>query len=92
MTDLQYPPIDPAKAKAARNLHLTASLIRLLGVGLVGLGIAIVNDQFPGMPHLVGYLMMVLGLFQTLVLPLIMIRNFVKNQMRDVNDGAPPAD
>ena len=81
MTDDNPPPkADPNSpdAKAAKAVFFQATLIRILGLGLVLVGITIFMEKFPGLPPAVGVVLIVAGLFQMLVMPMMLIRRFVK--------------
>ncbi len=69
---------DPEKEKQARAVHMTVSILRLLGVVIVMLGIAISLEKLPPVPVPAGYVLILIGLFQTWVLPLWMLRRYVK--------------
>lgn len=89
MTDTQdpsEPPVyvpDPEKEKQARALHFTISIIRLLGVAILMLGIAIALDRLPPVPAPVGYVLILIGLFQMMAIPLIMVRMYVKARVAE---------
>ncbi|MEO9600079.1 hypothetical protein [Parasphingorhabdus sp.] len=69
---------DPEKEKQAKAVHITVSIIRLLGVILVMLGLAIVLDRLPPMPARAGYVLIALGLVQMWVAPVWIIRKYVQ--------------
>ncbi len=91
----EYVP-DPEKEKQAKAVHFTVSIIRLLGVVIVMLGIAISLDRLPPVPAVAGYVLIAFGLFQTSVVPLWMVRRFVKVQaaeaerLRNDSDSSNP--
>ncbi|MEM8918420.1 MAG: hypothetical protein AAGE37_06115 [Pseudomonadota bacterium] len=74
---------DPEKEKQAKALHITISIIRLLGVAILMLGIAISLDRLPPVPPVVGYILAVIGLVQMLVIPLVMVRMYVKARVAE---------
>lgn len=74
---------DPEKEKQARALHFTISIIRLLGVAILMLGIAISLDRLPPVPPVAGYVLAVIGLVQMLVIPLVMVRMYVKARVAE---------
>ncbi|MEL6874658.1 MAG: hypothetical protein AAGM33_04205 [Pseudomonadota bacterium] len=74
---------DPEKEKQAKALHFTISIIRLLGVAILMLGIAISLDRLPPVPPVAGYILAVIGLVQMLVIPLVMIRMYVKARVAE---------
>lgn len=71
---------DPEKEKQAKALHFMVSVIRLLGIAILMLGIAIALGRIANIPAAVGYILVVIGLVQTWVVPLSMVRSFVKRQ------------
>ena len=71
---------DPEKEKQAKTLHFMVSIIRLLGIVILMLGIAIALGRLANIPAAVGYVLVVIGLVQTWVVPLSMVRSFVKRQ------------
>ena len=84
--DPPEPPVyvpDPEKEKQAKALHFTISIIRLLGVALLMLGIAISLDRLPPVPSPAGYVLIAIGLFQMLAVPLIMVRMYVKARVAE---------
>ncbi len=78
--DIPPPQPDPNSpdAKAAKAVFFQATLIRVLGLGLVLVGVTIFMDKFPGLPPVAGIVLIVAGLFQMLVMPLMLIRRFVR--------------
>ncbi|SIN63584.1 hypothetical protein SAMN02745824_1259 [Parasphingorhabdus marina DSM 22363] len=74
---------DPEKEKQARALHFTISIIRLLGVAILMLGIAISLGRLPPVPPFAGYVLAVIGLVQMLVIPLVMVRMYVKARVAE---------
>ena len=78
----EYVP-DPVKEKQAKAVHLTVSIIRLLGIALLMLGIAIALDKLPPTPPFAGYVLIVLGLFQMLFIPIWIIRQYVKARVAE---------
>ena len=74
---------DPEKEKQAKAVHFTVSIIRLLGVVIVMLGIAITMEKLPPTPPVAGYVLIVLGLFQMWFLPVWMIRRYVKARVAE---------
>lgn len=74
---------DPEKEKQAKTLHYMVSIIRLLGIAILMLGIAIALGRLAGIPAAVGYILVVIGLVQTWVVPLKMVRSFVKRQVAE---------
>lgn len=74
---------DPEKEKQAKTLHFMVSIIRLLGIAILMLGIAIALGRLAGIPAAVGYVLVVIGLLQTWVVPLAMVRSFVKRQVAE---------
>lgn len=78
----EYVP-DPEKEKQARAVHFTVSIIRLLGVILVMLGLAIVLDRLPPVPAPAGYVLIALGLAQMWVAPVWIIRKYVRARVAE---------
>ncbi|WP_373490471.1 hypothetical protein [Parasphingorhabdus sp.] len=78
----EYVP-DPEKEKQAKAVHFMVSMIRLLGVILVMLGLAIVLDRLPPMPPPVGYVLILLGLVQMWVAPVWIIRKYVRARVAE---------
>ena len=74
---------DPEKEKQAKTLHFMVSIIRLLGIAILMLGIAIALGRLADIPAAVGYILVVIGLVQTWVVPLTMVRAFVKRQVAE---------
>ncbi len=84
---------DPVKERQAKAVHFTVSIIRLLGVVLVMLGLAIVLDRLPPVPGPVGYVLIILGLAQMWVAPVWIIRKYVRarvveEEMARASEGA----
>lgn len=77
---------DPAKEKQAKTLHFMVSVIRLLGIAILMLGIAIALGRLASIPAVVGYVLVVIGLAQTWVIPFVMVRSFVKQQVAEEAD------
>ena len=71
---------DPVKERQAKTLHFTVSIIRFLGIAILMLGIAISLGRIAGIPAFVGYILAVVGLLQTWVIPYRMVRNFVRRE------------
>ena len=78
----EYVP-DPVKEKQAKAVHFTVSMIRLLGVVLVMLGLAIALDRLPPVPALVGYVLIALGLAQMWVAPVWIIRKYIQARVAE---------
>lgn len=74
---------DPEKEKQAKALHFMVSIIRLLGIAILMLGIAISLGRIANIPAAVGYVLVVIGLAQTWVIPITMVRSFVKRQVEE---------
>lgn len=74
---------DPEKEKQAKRLHFMVSIIRLLGIAILMLGIAISLGRLANIPAAIGYVLVIIGLAQTWVIPLVMVRSFVKQQVRE---------
>lgn len=74
---------DPEKEKQAKAVHFMVSMIRLLGVILVMLGLAIVLDRLPPVPPPVGYVLVLLGLAQMWVAPVWIIRKYVRARVAE---------
>lgn len=74
---------DPEKEKQAKAVHFTVSILRLLGIAIVMLGIAIALEKLPPVPSPVGYVLIAIGLFQTWVMPLMMVRRYVKARVAE---------
>jgi hypothetical protein len=77
---------DPEKEKQAKSLHFTVSIIRLLGIAILMLGIAIALGRLANIPAAVGYVLVIIGLVQTWVAPIMMVRSFVKRQVAEEAD------
>jgi|TARA_R100001244_G_scaffold86820_5_gene66418 hypothetical protein len=78
----EYVP-DPVKEKQAKAVHFMVSMIRLLGVALVMLGLAIVLDRLPPVPPPVGYVLIALGLAQMWVAPVWIIRKYIQARVAE---------
>ena len=78
----EYVP-DPEKEKQAKAVHFAVSMIRLLGVVLVMLGLAIVLDRLPPVPAPVGYVLIALGLAQMWAAPVWIIRKYVRARVAE---------
>lgn len=74
---------DPEKEKQAKSLHFMVSIIRLLGIAILMLGIAISLGRLANIPAAVGYVLVIIGLAQTWVIPIKMVRSFVKRQVAE---------
>lgn len=74
---------DPVKEKQAKAVHWLISLIRLLGVVLVMLGLAIVLDKLPPVPAPAGYVLVFLGLAQMWVVPVWIIRKYIRARVAE---------
>lgn len=74
---------DPEKEKQAKAVHFMVSMIRLLGVVLVMLGLAIVLDRLPPVPAPVGYVLIVLGLVQMWAAPVWIIRRYIRARVAE---------
>lgn len=77
--ETEYIP-DPEKEKQAKAVHFTVSIIRLLGVVILMLGIAIAVGKLPPVPTPAGYVLIIIALIQMWVFPLWMVRSYVKAQ------------
>lgn len=78
----EYVP-DPVKEKQAKAVHFMVSMIRLLGVALVMLGLAIVLDRLPPVPPPAGYVLIALGLAQMWVAPVWIIRKYIQARVAE---------
>lgn len=78
----EYVP-DPAKEKQAKAVHFMVSMIRLLGVVLVMLGLAISLDRLPPVPPPAGYVLIALGLVQMWVAPVWIIRKYIRARVAE---------
>lgn len=78
----EYVP-DPVKEKQAKAVHFTVSMIRLLGVVLVMLGLAIALDRLPPVPAPVGYVLILLGLAQMWAAPVWIIRRYIRARVAE---------
>lgn len=78
----EYVP-DPEKEKQAKAIHITVSIIRLLGVGLLIVGIIIATERMPPIPRWPGYIIIVIALFQMWFVPVWIIRQFVKARVAE---------
>ena len=74
---------DPVKEKQAKAVHFMVSIIRLLGVALVMLGLAIVLDRLPPIPGPVGYVLIILGLAQMWAAPVWIIRKYIRARVAE---------
>ncbi len=74
---------DPEKEKQAKAVHFTVSMIRLLGVILVMLGLAIALDRLPPVPPPAGYVLILLGLAQMWVAPVWIIRKYIRARVAE---------
>ncbi len=74
---------DPEKEKQAKAVHWLISIIRLLGVVLVMLGLAIALDKLPPVSALVGYVLLIIGLAQMWVLPVWIIRKYIRARVAE---------
>ncbi len=80
--ELEYVP-DPEKEKQAKAVHFTVGIIRLLGVGLLIVGILIATDRLPNVPPWPGYILILVALFQMWFVPLWIIRQYVKARVAE---------
>ena len=78
----EYVP-DPEKEKQAKAIHVTVSIIRLLGVALLIVGIVIATERMPPIPPWPGYIIIVIALFQMWFIPVWIIRQFVKARVAE---------
>ena len=78
----EYVP-DPEKEKQAKAIHFTVSIIRLLGVAILMLGIAIALERFPPVPYFVGYVLIILALAQMWIAPLWIVRQYVRARVAE---------
>ena len=78
----QYVP-DPVKEKQAKAVHFLVSIVRLLGVVLVMIGLAIVLDRLPPVPPLSGYPLILLGLAQMWAAPVWIIRKYIRARVAE---------
>ena len=74
---------DPIKEKQAKAVHFLVSFIRLLGVVLVMLGLAIVLDRLPPVPPLSGYVLIFLGMAQMWAAPVWIIRKYIRARVAE---------
>ncbi|MEJ6593668.1 hypothetical protein [Parasphingorhabdus sp.] len=74
---------DPVKEKQAKAVHFMVSMIRLLGVVMVMLGLAIVLDRLPPVPGPAGYVLIFLGLAQMWVAPVWIIRKYIRARVAE---------
>ncbi|OAO02865.1 hypothetical protein A8B75_11225 [Sphingomonadales bacterium EhC05] len=74
---------DPEKEKQARAIHFTVSIIRMLGLALLMLGIAIALDRLPPVPAPAGYVLIILGLAQMWVAPIWIVRKYVQARVAE---------
>ncbi len=59
----------------AKGRFIALTIVRLLGVALALLGLAIIAGKI-GVPREVGYLFFVIGLLEALILPIILTRKW----------------
>jgi hypothetical protein len=78
----EYVP-DPVKERQAKAVHFTVSIIRLLGVVLVMLGLAIALGRLPPVPGPAGYVLILMGLAQMWVAPVWIIRRYVRARVAE---------
>ncbi len=62
---------------------IKVSMIRLLGVVLVMLGLAIALDRLPPVPAPVGYVLILLGLAQMWAAPVWIIRKYIRARVAE---------
>ena len=74
---------DPVKVKQAKAVHFLVSFVRLLGVVLVMIGLAIVLDRLPPVPPLSGYPLILLGLAQMWAAPVWIIRKYIRARVAE---------
>ncbi len=74
---------DPVKEKQAKAVHFMVSIIRLLGVALVMLGLAIVLDRLPPVPPPSGYVLIILGMAQMWAAPVWIIRKYIRARVAE---------
>ena len=74
---------DPEKEKQAKAVHFTVSIIRLLGVVLVMLGLAIALNRLPPIPGPAGYVLIILGLAQMWIAPVWIIRKYIRARVAE---------
>ncbi|WP_339689208.1 hypothetical protein [uncultured Parasphingorhabdus sp.] len=74
---------DPVKEKQAKAVHFLVSIVRLLGVVLVMLGLAIVLDRLPPVPPLAGYPLIFLGMAQMWAAPVWIIRKYIRARVAE---------
>ena len=74
---------DPVKEKQAKAVHFMVSMIRLLGVVLVMLGLAIVLDRLPPVPAPAGYVLVIFGLAQMWIAPVWIIRKYIRARVAE---------
>jgi cytochrome c biogenesis protein CcdA len=84
------PPVDPAAARAAKMLHAKASIVRFLGLAIILIGVMIAAERLANIPWWSGLILIALGLAQMLLLPLLMVRQFVRER-RASEAPTPPA-
>jgi hypothetical protein len=61
---------DPAKAR-----FMAINIVRLTGMALALLGLAIIAGKI-GLPREAGYVLFVLGLFEALIVPTLLVRKW----------------
>lgn len=74
---------DPVKQKQAKAVHFLVSFVRLLGVVLVMIGLAIVLDRLPPVPPPAGYPFIFLGLAQMWAAPVWIIRKYIRARVAE---------
>ncbi len=74
---------DPEKEKQAKAVHFSVGIIRLLGVGLLIVGILIATGRMPPFPPWPGYVLILIALFQMWFVPLWIIRQFVRARVAE---------
>lgn len=74
---------DPVKEKQAKAVHFMVSFVRLLGVVLVMLGLAIALDRLPPVPAPAGYVLVLLGMAQMWAAPVWIIRKYIRARVAE---------
>ncbi|MEH6790192.1 hypothetical protein [Parasphingorhabdus sp.] len=74
---------DPVKEQQAKAVHFAVSIVRLLGVALVMLGLAIALDRLSPVPSPVGYVLIALGLVQMWAVPVWIIRKYIQARVAE---------
>ncbi|MBB5684366.1 hypothetical protein [Sphingobium boeckii] len=64
------------KDAQARNRYFAITFTRLLGVAFVVFGIMVVYGRFESIPKIVGYVLVVNGLIDIVILPRVMARRW----------------